>query len=251
MGFVGWTPIQAALRPAEDVDVGDLVGAADGQAELHVRAGGRFQEKAGAAGEGRLGSLEERNRSQGTGSSFGEDERGSGGGVGNGLSRRAGQLDDARRAVDEGVGLFRLWWGDPLAGRTTGQKEDQPDLERHPSVARTDVVLRLADGTAVAARVERHVPEELRGLFTKRVVVAGLAQYRPSGRLLVIDAEHIGLATPGDALWEQSPAPRPVSSVPVAHLVSLDDSTGVAVLFGTWPGDECDEEFCAALAGIR
>ena len=144
----------------------------------------------------------------------------------------------------ERIELLRDETPAPRAVRVTGTLDTI-------SVTRTDVVLRLADGTAVAARVERHDPEELRGLFAKRVVVAGLAQYRPSGRLLVIDAEHIGLATPGDALWEQPPAPRPVKSAPVAHLIPQDESTGVAAFFGTWPGDESDEELLAALAEIR
>lgn len=119
------------------------------------------------------------------------------------------------------------------------------------SVTKTDVVLRLGGGTAVAARVERHDPEELRRLFAKRVVVAGLAHYRPSGRLLVIDAEHIGLASGGDALWEQPPAPRAAKSAPVASLLPQDESSGVAAFFGSWPGDESDEDLLAALAGIR
>lgn len=119
------------------------------------------------------------------------------------------------------------------------------------SVSKTDVVVRLGDGSAVAARVERHDAEELRSLFAKRVVVAGLALYRPSGRLLVIDAEHIGLASEGDALWEQPPAPRPVTNAPVAQTLPQDETTGVAAFFGTWPGDESDEELLAALAEIR
>ena len=119
------------------------------------------------------------------------------------------------------------------------------------SVSKTDVVLRLGDGTTVAARVERHDPEELRGLFAKRVVVAGLAQYRPSGKLLLIEAEHIGLATECDALWEQPPAPRPVRSALVAQLLPQDETSGVAAFFGTWPGDESDEDLLAALAEIR
>jgi hypothetical protein len=118
------------------------------------------------------------------------------------------------------------------------------------SVSKTDVVVRLADGTAVAARVERHDPEELRALFAERVVVAGLAQYRPSGRLLVIDAEHIGVATEGDALWERPPAPRPAKAAPIAQLLPQDHASGVAAFFGTWPGDESDEELLAALAEI-
>ncbi len=118
------------------------------------------------------------------------------------------------------------------------------------SVSKTDIVLRLADGTAVAGRVEHHDPEELRGLFAKRVVVAGLAQYRPSGKLLVIDAEHIGPATAGDVLWEQQPAPRSVRIDPIAMAVPQDESSGVAAFFGTWPGEESDEELLAALSEL-
>jgi hypothetical protein len=51
------------------------------------------------------------------------------------------------------------------------------------------------------------------------VVVAGMAQFRPSGRLLVIDAEHIGPATEGDSIWEEPPSPRPGRSAPVARLL--------------------------------
>ncbi|MBN2195943.1 MAG: hypothetical protein JW751_24205 [Polyangiaceae bacterium] len=119
------------------------------------------------------------------------------------------------------------------------------------SVTRTDVILRLGDGTTVSARVERHDPEVLRGLFAKRVVVAGLAQYRPSGRLLVLDAEYIGLAREGDALWEQLPTPRSSASAAVARLLPQDQSGGVAAFFGTWPGDESDEELLAAFSGMR
>lgn len=144
----------------------------------------------------------------------------------------------------EKIELLRDETPPPRAVRVTGTLDTI-------SVTRTDVVLRLGDGTAVAARVERHDPEELRGLFAKRVVVAGLAQYRPSGRLLVIDAEHIGLATEGDALWEQPPIARPAKGAPVARLVPQDESTGVAAFFGTWPGDESDEDLLAALAEIQ
>lgn len=119
------------------------------------------------------------------------------------------------------------------------------------SVSKTDVVLRLSDATAVPARFERRDPEELRALFAKKVVIAGLAQYRPSGRLLVIDAEHIGLATDGDVPWEQPPAPRPVRTAPVAQLLPQDESAGVAAIFGIWPGDESDEDLLAALSEIR
>lgn len=141
------------------------------------------------------------------------------------------------------IELLRDETPDPRPVRVTGTLDTI-------SATKTDVVLRLADGTAVAAMVERHDPEELRGLFAKRVVVAGVAQYRPSGKLLVIDAEHIGLATEGDGLWEQLPAPRPLETAPAAQPLLQDESSGVAAFFGTWPGDETDEELLAALSEI-
>jgi hypothetical protein len=144
----------------------------------------------------------------------------------------------------EKIELLRDETPSPRAARVTGTLDTI-------SATRTDVVLRLTDGTAVGARVERHDPEALRGLFAKRVVVAGMAQFRPSGRLLVIDAEHIGPATEGDSIWEQPPSPRPGRSAPVARLLPQDDRSGVAAFFGTWPGDESDEELLAALAAIR
>lgn len=119
------------------------------------------------------------------------------------------------------------------------------------SATRTDIVLRLADGTAVGARVERHDPEKLRALFAERVVVSGLAQFRPSGRLLVLDAESIGPADEGDELWAQSPSARPGRAAPVARLLPQDDRSGVAAFFGAWPGSESDEDLLAALAEVR
>jgi hypothetical protein len=144
----------------------------------------------------------------------------------------------------EKIELLRDETPPPRAVRVTGTLDTI-------SVTRSDVILRLADGTAVSARVERHDPEELRDLFAKRVVVAGLAHYRPSGRLLVVDVEHIAVATDGDVLWEQPPVARPAKGAPVARLLPQDESSSVAAFFGTWPGDESDEELLAALAEIR
>jgi hypothetical protein len=73
----------------------------------------------------------------------------------------------------------------------------------------------------------------------------------PSGRLRVIDAEHIGLATEGDALWEHPPAPRRVRSGTVAQRVPQEESSGVSAFFRTWHGDEADEDLPAAPAEIR
>jgi hypothetical protein len=116
------------------------------------------------------------------------------------------------------------------------------------SATKSDVVLTLADGTAVAARLDAHDKEQLKSLFGSRVVVSGMAQFRPSGRLLVIDVEHLGPGRDGDALFESAPK---ATARPAASLLLQDETTGVSAFFGTWPGDESDEELLDALEAIR
>lgn len=110
-------------------------------------------------------------------------------------------------------------------------------------------MLTLADGTAAAARLDARDNEQLATLFGSRVVASGMAQFRPSGELLVIDVEHLGHARAGDAVFES--APRATARKPVASWVPQDEAIGVSAFFGTWPGDETDEELLGALAAIR
>jgi len=116
------------------------------------------------------------------------------------------------------------------------------------SASRPDVVLTLADGTKVPARLEDHDAETLKDLFGETVVVSGVAHYRPSGRLILIDVESIVAAGDRDALFgglPVAPARRPV-----AELLPQDETSGVSAFFGTWPGDESDEDLLEALRAI-
>ena len=116
------------------------------------------------------------------------------------------------------------------------------------SASGSDVLLTLKDGTKVPARLEDHDPKALKELFDKAVVVSGLAHYRPSGRLLLLHVESIDIARPGDHVFEAVPVAR--KRLPVATLVAQDESSGVSAFFGTWPGDESDEELLRALREI-
>jgi len=118
------------------------------------------------------------------------------------------------------------------------------------SATKSDVVLTLPDGTAVAARLDGHDKERLKALFGVSVVVSGMARYRPSGKLLVIDVEYLGPARDGDAVFESAPRAAQAKR-PVATLLPQDETTGVSAFFGTWPGDETDEELLDALEAIR
>jgi hypothetical protein len=116
------------------------------------------------------------------------------------------------------------------------------------SVSTSDVVLKLDDGTKLPARMEDHDLDALRELFGKLVVVSGIAHYRPSGRILRLDLETIGGAGPGDRIFAVVPAAhrRPLVTTRVAQ----DGSSGVAAFFGTWPGEESEDDLLDALQAI-
>ena len=117
------------------------------------------------------------------------------------------------------------------------------------SATRNDVELTLKDGASVSARLETHDNERLKSLFGSRVVVSGMARFGTSGELLTIDVEYLGPAGEGDVLFEQVPSSP---GRPVVTLRPQDVTTGVSAFFGTWPGDESDEELLlAALDAIR
>lgn len=116
------------------------------------------------------------------------------------------------------------------------------------SASRSDVILKLKDGTKVPARMEDHDPDALRALFGTTVVVSGMAHYRPSGRLLMVDVESIGEARAGDHLFEAAPVAH--KRIAVATPVAQDDSSGVSAFFGTWPGEESEDELLEALQAI-
>ncbi|MEM9455824.1 MAG: hypothetical protein AAGF11_16710 [Myxococcota bacterium] len=116
------------------------------------------------------------------------------------------------------------------------------------SASSSDVMLKLKDGSKLPARMEDHDPDALKGLFGQLVVVSGVAHDRPSGRLLLVDVESIGEAGAGDRVFETIPTAR--RRVPVATPAPQDDSSGVAAFFGTWPGDETDDQLLDALQAI-
>ena len=86
----------------------------------------------------------------------------------------------------------------------------------------------------------------LTALFQKAVLVLGRAIYRPSGRLLRIDAVEVKTADESQQFFSKVPVPR-------AHLTKGSRACasagkgGVASIFGRWPGDETDAEIEAAL----
>jgi hypothetical protein len=113
-----------------------------------------------------------------------------------------------------------------------------------------ELVLHSDDGDKMQARLPSSVTtEDLRALFGQRVVVAGVAEFRPSGRIQQIAINQIQPAHGADELFSETP--RAWGSMPVFTPAAQEPGSGVSIFFGTWPGEETDDELITALAAIR
>lgn len=105
------------------------------------------------------------------------------------------------------------------------------------------VVVRLDDGRMLRGVAGSLSFEELKEFLGTQVVVEGAITFRPSGEPLRIEVDSASPAAPGDVIWARLPKVEPMTARPrpSAAVANLD------ALFGTWPGDESDEELAAAL----
>jgi hypothetical protein len=109
--------------------------------------------------------------------------------------------------------------------------------------------LKLDDGHEVRGVLSAGELETLLRLFAtkQRVVVRGDAVFRPSGQLLLIDAEDIGTAEREPAIWSRVPQPARAGIDARALRKPQGPRSGLAAVLGHWPGEETDEEVRAAL----
>ena len=80
----------------------------------------------------------------------------------------------------------------------------------------------------------------------KDVAIEGLAMFRPSGKLLRIDADAIAAAVAKDAFFSKLPLASVGSDFAIASR-SRPGQLAYASLLGLIPGDESEEEFIHAL----
>ncbi|MEO7962929.1 MAG: hypothetical protein ABIT38_03370, partial [Gemmatimonadaceae bacterium] len=109
--------------------------------------------------------------------------------------------------------------------------------------SRCAFVLDLADGSRVRGVLVDARPETLKPFLGDDVVMEGIAQFRPSGRLLRVDVERLSSASSTD-LAVFSTEPRPMNErLDVRSLRRPQSlSSGISSVFGKWPGTETDEE---------
>lgn len=104
--------------------------------------------------------------------------------------------------------------------------------------------LRLENGTKIVGTAKELGTEALRDAFGRKVVVTGMADFRPSGKLLRLNAESVDEATSND-LQIFTSIPRPLLGPIVVERER--ERGGLAAIAGRWPGDESIEELMAQL----
>jgi hypothetical protein len=121
------------------------------------------------------------------------------------------------------------------------------DLIRHSDRMFT---LKLEDGTTLRGIAEDVGTDRLAGLFGRKALVSGVAVFRPSGRVLRIDADRIEPAGEDFTLWSFEPRPA-LGEGAVEALRRLQGArSGLARIIGKWPGDESDEEVRRSLEAL-
>jgi len=109
--------------------------------------------------------------------------------------------------------------------------------------------LLLDDGTRVRGVWEEDLGSII-GLLRKQVVVDALAVFRPSGSLLRIDAGAMEEAGSEDAFFSKLPRPAPARVDLRAAHQTQSVNTGLAAVYGQWPGDESEDQLLAALGEL-
>jgi hypothetical protein len=92
-------------------------------------------------------------------------------------------------------------------------------------------------------------PSLLQQYFGREITVFGKAVYRPSGSLLRIDAQEFLGTSEGREFF--SSIPQAMSAPARTDRKPQPVKRGGAAFFGTWPGEESDEELLAALGELR
>lgn len=125
----------------------------------------------------------------------------------------------------------------------------QLDMIRHST---RSFGLRMDGGEGVhGVLTSPELLEFLKERFGRRVLVIGRAVYRPSGRLLRIDAAGIESGEGVSDLWAKVPPPQTPRPAAVRVRPADVGKQGVAAFFGTWPGDESDTEMAEAVQRLR
>ena len=122
----------------------------------------------------------------------------------------------------------------------------------HVMVASQAVLkLDIRSGIAVTAVWEGALPvEALKEYFNREVVIEGTGVFRPSGLLLRVDADAIGLAGAQDEFFRKVPVAPTAPDYSVLARLRPGEKSPYDRILGSIPGEETDEEFAAAVEAL-
>jgi hypothetical protein len=109
--------------------------------------------------------------------------------------------------------------------------------------------LRLDDGSLLQGLVPENAEllKSLPAFWGHKAVVHGLAKFRPSGRVLRLEASAIEAVNGDVRVWAEMPRPL-FPAVDAAQIrVPQGLRSGINAIIGQWPGEENDEEVRQAL----
>lgn len=110
--------------------------------------------------------------------------------------------------------------------------------------------LKLEDGSELRGIAPEVPVDQLRRLFGHKATVPALAHFRPSGRVLRLEAERIEPAGDDFSAWSREPVALFGKSDQASLRVPQGPRSGVNAIFGQWPGEETDEEILRALEEV-
>lgn len=147
---------------------------------------------------------------------------------------------------------------EPLRSIAQTMFRETPSARRVRLMGRLDLLrvstsvigLLLEDGTLASVVWATNGIVDLASYLNRNVLVEGLAAFRPSGRMLRVDADAIRLAGPGDSAFGNPP------TAPVRRDYRIETAAirlgykPYEAIFGALPGDESDEEFAVKVEAI-
>lgn len=113
------------------------------------------------------------------------------------------------------------------------------DMLRHNDRVFT---LLLQNGLRIRGVVEESLVGSLGALWGRQVLVSARAVFKPSGKVLSLEADQIEPAPGNASIWAEEP--KSLWAATDARLLHQPQGprSGVNAIFGEWPGDETDEE---------
>jgi hypothetical protein len=105
----------------------------------------------------------------------------------------------------------------------------------------------LDNGEKVCGVFSDEQLDSINELWRQRVLVLGMAVYRPSGKLLRVDADEVTLTEETGQFFSVIPPPRRERFDLRETIRNQQHKKGLAAIMGKWPGDESDDEIAIAL----